>query len=166
MSRRLLAAVAFVACGLWAQPAVAQDRPLALSPVMSPAAGVANTATAPSVPDAAPLQLPARPFDGTRRSSLLTSLYASTAITQALDVHSTLSAMKRGGVEGNPMMSGVASHPGALIATKAAVAFGTIFAARQIARHNKVAAIAALVGINSAYAMIISHNYGVARAGR
>jgi hypothetical protein len=161
MSRHLFAAVVFVVCGCFARTAAAQERPLLFSPLMSPAIEVASTTTPPSVAPDAQLQFVApQAFDAHR--SLLNSLYASTAITQALDVHSTLAAFKRGGVEGNPIMGGVASNHAALFATKAAVAVGTILAARQIAKHNKVAAIAALVGINSAYAMIISHNYSVA----
>ena len=36
-------------------------------------------------------------------------------------------------------------------------------AAHNMARTNKVAAVATLIAINSAYAMIIDHNYRVAR---
>jgi uncharacterized protein DUF5658 len=101
-----------------------------------------------------------------QRSFVLPSLYASTAILQALDVHSTLTGLNRGAMEANPLLSGIGSHRGAFVAAKAGVAAGTILAARAMAKHNKMAAIATLVGINAAYAAVVSHNYKVARAGR
>lgn len=97
-------------------------------------------------------------------SKLLSSLYATTALMQALDVHSTFSALSHGAVEANPMMKGVTSNKAAFIATKAAVAAATIMAARHVAKKNKVAAIVTLIGINSAYAMIANHNYKVANS--
>jgi hypothetical protein len=96
-------------------------------------------------------------------SALMTSLYASTAVMQALDMHSTLQAFKAGAVEGNPLMSGIVKNRGAFLATKAAVAASTIFATRHIAKRNKVAAVVTMVAINSAYAMIVRHNYNLAR---
>jgi hypothetical protein len=93
----------------------------------------------------------------------MTSLYASTAVMQALDVHSTLRALDRGAVEANPLMTGAARNKAAFIALKAGVAFSTVMAARNMSKRNKVAAVLTLVAINSAYAMIVNHNYKVAR---
>ena len=98
----------------------------------------------------------------TGRSALLTSLYAMTAVTQALDAHSTLKALNRGGVELNPVLSGLAGNKAAFIAVKGAVAAGSIYAARQLAKRNKVAAIVSLVAINAAYGLVAHHNYKVA----
>src|SRR5262245_32878988 len=42
--------------------------------------------------------------------TLMTSLYASTAAMQVLDVHSTLKALDRGAIETNPLMSGLAGN--------------------------------------------------------
>ena len=95
-------------------------------------------------------------------SSLLTSLYATTAVVQVLDVHSTLLALKAGAVEGNPLMAGVVNNRGAFLATKAAVAASTILAARQIAKKSRIGAIVTMVAVNSAYAMIVRHNYSLA----
>lgn len=97
------------------------------------------------------------------RSPILLSLYASTAIMQSLDVHSTLKALDNGAREGNPLMAGLTGNRAAFVATKMAVAAGTIFAARRVAKTNKVAAVITLVAINSAYAYVASHNYRVAR---
>ena len=108
-----------------------------------------------------PIERPAVPKPG--GSSLLNSLYASTAVMQGLDVHSTLQAFRAGAKEGNPLMSGITSHRGAFIAAKAAVAVSTILASRHMAKRNKVAAVVTMVAVNSAYAMVIRHNYRLAR---
>ena len=98
-----------------------------------------------------------------RTSGLMMSLYASTAAVQALDVHSTLSALNRGAVEKNPFMKGLAGNTGAFIAVKAGIAAGTIFATHRASKRNKVAAIVTTLAINSAYLFVVSHNYRVAR---
>jgi hypothetical protein len=95
-------------------------------------------------------------------SPLLVSLYVATGLTQALDVHSTIKAIDRGGVETNPMLSGITGNKPAFIALKGAVAAGSIYAARKLARKNKVAAIATLLAINAAYGVVAHHNYRVA----
>lgn len=165
MTRRLFTALALTgALALAAQPAAAQDRlQLNLS------SAVMNTVVPPAVLTSVG-QLPSvtfnpdyRDYRRPERSTLLTSLYASTAVMQALDVHSTLTALNRGAVEANPMMSSVTGNPGAFIALKAGVAFSTVMAARHMSKRNKVAAVATLIAVNSAYAMVISHNYRVAR---
>ena len=99
-----------------------------------------------------------------RSSMLMTSLYASTAAMQLLDVHSTLSAFRAGASEANPMMGEVTKSPAMVIAVKVGVAASTILAAKQLSKRNRAAAVATLVAINSAYAMVVSHNYRVARS--
>ena len=108
------------------------------------------------------LQLPVA-SPSPRSSRVLASLLVSTVMMQALDVHSTFQALDRGGVEANPVMAPLAGNRGAFIATKAAVATATVLAARHLGKRNKVAAIATLVAVNSAYALVIDHNYRVAR---
>ena len=104
-----------------------------------------------------------RPKQFGSQKALLPSLYVSTAAMQALDIHSTLKAFNAGAVEGNPLMAGATRNRAAFIATKAAVTAVTIFAAKKNARKNKVAAVITLVAVNSAYAMIVAHNYNLAR---
>ncbi len=114
--------------------------------------------------DASPRDVPrfaAAPL--TRPSKLLSSLLVSTVVMQALDVHSTYRALGQGAVEANPLMAGLAGNKAAFMATKTAVATATVLAARQMGKRNKVAAIATLVAINSAYAAVVDHNYRVAR---
>lgn len=117
---------------------------------------------APDAQAIGPIVQPYRRIDTGRDSALLTSLYVTTAITQALDIHSTLRALDRGGVETNPMLSGLTGNKAAFIAVKGAVAASSIFAARRLAKRNKVAAIATLVAINTAYGLVAHHNYKVA----
>ncbi len=105
-------------------------------------------------------RLPA-PF---RASSLtLNSLYVSTAVLQGLDAHSTLRGVRNGATEANPMMAGLAEHPAAFIGVKAGIAYGSIMAARSIAKKNKPLAIVTLAAINSMYVVVVHHNYQVAR---
>lgn len=99
-------------------------------------------------------------------SPVMASLYATTAIMQALDVHSTLGALSRGGVEKNPLVATATRNKAAFIALKAGVAFSTVMAARNMSKRNRVAAIVTLVAINSAYALVVNHNYRVARGSR
>lgn len=120
----------------------------------------------PILPVQRPVFEPVAPSRRSGPSPLMTSLYATTAVMQALDVHSTLAALDAGGVEANPIMAGLTRNRAAFIATKAAVAAGAIFAAREVAKHNKVAAALTLIAINSTYAWVAHHNYQVARAGQ
>jgi hypothetical protein len=110
---------------------------------------------------AAPIVQPYRRIES-GKSPLLMSLYVTTAITQALDIHSTLKALDRGGVEMNPLLSGLTGNKAAFIAVKSAVAAGSILAARRLAKRNKVAAIISMVAINAAYGLVAHHNYKVA----
>jgi len=110
-----------------------------------------------------------RPVAGRRvepSSMVLGSLYVSTAVMQGLDVHSTLSGLRSGAVEANPMMQQLVNRPAVFIATKAAIGAGTIMAARTVAKKNKVAAVIALAVLNTAYGAIVHHNYQIARGMR
>ena len=95
---------------------------------------------------------------------VLGSLQAAMVATQMLDAHSTLRAINAGGVEGNPLMGGLAKNRAAFIGVKAAMGAGLVFATQRIGQRNKVAAIAVAAAVNSAYVMIASHNYQVARS--
>src|SRR5262245_8728557 len=107
--------------------------------------------------------VPAPDFRRPGSSKLMTSLYASTVMLQALDVHSTMSALRSGATEANPLMQGATRNQAMFVAVKAGVAASTILAAKQLSKRNKTAAVATLVAINSAYALVVSHNYRVAR---
>jgi hypothetical protein len=162
--RRLLIAAAIVvwSVGSWsAQLAHAQE--LGNIPVRLTVA-LADVPVQPPAAVEQPAFAMPRLATPTAHINLLLPLYVSTAVFQALDVHSTFAVLSHGGAEVNPMLSGLVSNRPAFIAVKAGIAAGTIYAASRIARHNKVAAIAALIGLNSMYAMVVSHNYQVAHS--
>jgi len=171
MSRRLLVALVFTALGAVPNVAAAQASVPADLPVshrLDLSGALVNTSVASVLLDADQLPPLQRPIDLTgssHRSSAsgMMPFYVWTAAMQALDVHSTYAALDRGAVEANPLMGGMAGNKAAFIAMKAGVAATTIFATRNVARRNKVAAIATAVAINSAYAFVVSHNYRVAR---
>jgi hypothetical protein len=168
MSRRLLATAAFLGALTFfgATAARAQDPSRQESKLLF----MPNDATAPAVApalDEAPVDAqvtaPRRKtvFDN-RHTMPLLPLYASTVLLQALDVHSTLQVLGHGGGEGNPLMQGMVSNKGVFVAAKAGVAAASIYAASRIAKRSKVGAIVTLVGLNSAYAFVVSHNYKLA----
>ena len=163
MFRRCLIAALFLLTPCLVGDARAQER-VEVGTVDLTAA-LLNSSTIPAAQLASLDQFPMQVAPVNERrgsSSLLASLYATTAVMQALDVHSTLLAIKAGAVEGNPLMSGVVNNRGAFLATKAAVAASTILAARQIAKKSRIGAIVTMVAVNSAYAMIVRHNYSLA----
>ena len=170
MSRTFVAACVLV---LGALPAAAQEIPdrsaaATLAVSANPASPVAENGSVANT-DQQPQQAPmlSRPRFGERAgTALMVSLYATTATMQALDVHSTMRALDNGAVEANPIMGGIANNRAAFIATKAAVAAGTIYAAHNVAKKNKFAAAITLIAINSAYAFVAHHNYKVARERR
>jgi hypothetical protein len=160
MSRRFVSI--FVLSLVTAVPGLVTSAQAQERPALDIAAAVsASLAT----PVRAAEQLPStllRPEPASHPSALMTSLYASTVAMQVLDVHSTLTAFSAGAVEANPLMTGVTKNPWAFVALKAGVATSTVLAARNMAKRNKVAAVATLIAVNSAYAMIVQHNYRVA----
>jgi hypothetical protein len=119
----------------------------------------------PAVPldlSAATLPLPQE----TRRSSSVAptlAMYASFGILQALDAHSTLRALSGNGTEANPFVRPFASSPVALISFKATTTVGLVYLTERLRKKNKVAALAAAVGLNSLQAFVVAHNYRVAK---
>ena len=136
---------------------------------------VADTAVAPVLDTAAsatsPEQLPAQgAAPSPSRSSVaaregrgaLVPLYLSFAALQALDVHSTLSAVNRGARETNPMMAGLVDKPLAFVALKAAISAGIIYLTERVRVRNRVGSIVLMTAFNSLYATIVANNYRVA----
>jgi hypothetical protein len=148
-----LGAIGFLAVGLL----VAGSHPLAAQDLtVAPAIRTALAADASLRP--APAQPPAA-----RRPALLLPLYVSFAAMQALDIRSTQQALRGGGVEGNPIMGGIVGSPVAMTAMKVGATAGIIFLSEKVRKRNPVAAVVMMVGMNSAYAMVVSHNYAIAR---
>ncbi len=106
---------------------------------------------------------PAKPADGPSetRPVVLAPLYVTFAGLQILDAHSTLLASNLGGREANPVVRSMLGSPATLIATKAGVTASAIFVSERLWKRNKTAAALMMVGLNSAYAAIVAHNYVV-----
>jgi hypothetical protein len=149
----------FFACITLAFTAAAQAQDLqlparSLSPLFTEAvASAAADTSAPSLK---------RDVTSTDRGVLI-PLYVSFASLQMLDAHSTLRAIRAGGVEQNPLLRDVAGKPAALIAVKAGVAASTIVLVDKLRVRNRVAAIALMAAINSGYAAVVAHNYRTVR---
>jgi hypothetical protein len=139
---------AFIVIVGMADGAAAQTTTTATTAAKSVSAETALPAPAPSAP---------RP--------LALSLYGSFIALEGLDVHSTLKGMQSGRTtEANPLLGSMASSPPMLIAFKAGTAAGIIALCEQMRKdgHGK-AAVFVMIGLNSAYAMVVAHNYQLLR---
>ena len=95
------------------------------------------------------------------RPVALTSLYGTFIALQGLDVDSTLKGLRSGkSMEANPLVGTMASSPPTLIAFKAGTAAAIIALCEQMRKdHHGTAAVFVMIGLNSAYAMVVAHNY-------
>jgi len=160
-----------------AAAAAQRERPPLGEPTATSAAAPDDASGAPVLPVAddavtsivfsAPA--PAPPFHLTEpaaapRPAALMPLYGSLIGLQALDFDSTRRAVASGaGREANPLMRSVVGQPAALLAVKAGATGAIIFASERLRKtHHPAAAVMLMIGINSAYAMIVAHNYAVA----
>jgi len=93
------------------------------------------------------------------RPLALPVLYAASAALQAYDGYSTLTGLRSGAVERNPLMSPMAEHPTLLLATKVATTAATIGLAEQMWRdHHPGRAIALMIVSNGLMAAVDWHN--------
>ena len=60
-------------------------------------------------------------------------------------------------------MSGIVGSPVAMTALKVGATAGIILLSEKVRKRNPVAAVVMMVTLNSAYAMVVSHNYAIAR---
>jgi Domain of unknown function (DUF5658) len=91
-------------------------------------------------------------------SSLLAGLHVSFGVLQAMDLYSTTRGLRGGLIEINPLMRPAGPHPLAIGAVKTAVGVSTIFLTRRIARRHRVLAIATMAAVNTAFAVVVTHN--------
>ena len=89
------------------------------------------------------------------------ALYGGLIVLQGLDVHSTLRAIDAGYYEQNPLMRWTVAHPAAFISMKAAASAATIYMAEKIRKRHPKHAMLFMAAVNSAYALIVVHNYNV-----
>jgi len=98
--------------------------------------------------------------------ALEVSLAASYATLQALDVFSTVTAVRSGrGQELNPMVGGLADRPAAFAAVKGAMTASTLFLMHRYAKHHPKAAVISMIALNIGYSYVVSQNLRIA-AGR
>jgi hypothetical protein len=101
-------------------------------------------------------------WSGIRRPAVLPALYAGSAILQGFDAYSTMSALKAGATEANPLMKGAVKNPLVLIGLKAVVTTTSIIAAERMWRgHNRIGAIALMAVSNGVMAAVAAHNSSV-----
>jgi hypothetical protein len=100
------------------------------------------------------------------RPAVLGPMYISFTALQVLDIHSTLRAPDFGAREGNPLVGGLLASPPAFVASKAAMTAGLIYVSERLRRRHPRAAVLMMIGVNSAYAAVVTRNYLTeARAG-
>jgi hypothetical protein len=98
----------------------------------------------------------------THRPLVLPALYAGSAFLQAYDAYSTLTVLKHGGTEANPLMQGITKSPVAFIGLKAGVTMMSIMAAERMWKaDNHLGAVLTMVASNGFMAAVAAHNAGV-----
>ena len=89
-------------------------------------------------------------------------MYVAFGTLQALDIHSTLSAVNSGaGTEQNLVLRGIANNPAGLIAVKSGVAAATILLADKLRVRHRTGALVLMAALDSAFAVVVAHNYSV-----
>jgi hypothetical protein len=151
--RRLLAtAVLGVAL---ATPAFAADA----DDVQEPGLTIAPAIVAAAANNAATPDIVSRSVFKYRRPTLLPALYATSAALQGYDAYSTLSALKNGAREANPLMKGIVKNPAAFVAMKAGVTTASIMAAERLWKGNhRMGAIGLMVASNVMMGMVAARN--------
>jgi Domain of unknown function (DUF5658) len=94
-----------------------------------------------------------------RRPRALPPLYVSFAALQALDLHSTMKGVGKGGVEANPAMKGLVREPAAFVAAKIAATAATFYISERLWRRHRVGAVVLMLAVNGAYAALVANNY-------
>ena len=104
-------------------------------------------------------------FKSDSRPAVLPALYVGSALLQGYDAYSTLSALRQGGIEANPLARGMTANPAAFIAVKSSVAFLSIYAAERLWRdHHRFGAVALMAISNGAMAAVALHNASALRS--
>lgn len=131
-------------------------REIAATDQPSPAIRAALATPAAQIPSAPIHQQPA--IRQTPRA-LLPALYAGNIALQVMDTHSTFRALDAGMVESNPMMRWTTEHPVAFVSMKAAATATTILVSEKIRKKYPWRAALFMAGVNTAYGLIVAHNY-------
>ena len=152
--RRFLAAT-LMGVLMSAAPAFADDQATSAAPAITTAAALAATTAA----DAEAAQFMRRYQRASRRPMVLPALYGMSAALQGFDAYSTLSVLKHGGVEANPVMKGITKNPMAFIGLKAGVTAMSIMAAERMWKNNnRIGAIVTMVATNGLMSAVAANN--------
>jgi hypothetical protein len=96
---------------------------------------------------------------GSQRPSALVPMYALSFVLQGYDAYSTVSALKAGGREANPMMQSVVGSPVAFTAVKVGTAAATFLLSERLWKtHHRGAALAVMVASNIGMSMVAVNN--------
>jgi len=130
---------------------VAQDRPAA--PEVDP--GLLSFGAVVTLP----LDV-AAPIAELRRPPALIPLYASLAVLQGLDMHSTMKGIGSAqGREANPIMQPVVENGAALLAVKATATIGVIWVSEKMWKKHRKAAVVSVFVVNALMAGVVANNY-------
>ena len=128
------------------------------APILAPAAAAA-AASARQKTNVATAETFAPRYSEPRRPMVLPALYMGSALLQGYDAYSTLSVLKHGGREANPVMKGITQYPAAFIGVKAVVTVTSIMAAERMWKnHNRIGAIVTMAVSNGLMAYVAAHN--------
>ena len=101
-------------------------------------------------------------FKAPRRPMLLPSLYAGSVIFQGYDAYSTLTALKTGATEANPLMKSITQSPAAFLALKAGMTIASIMSAERMWKDDhRVVAVVMMAVSNGMMVMVARHNAAV-----
>jgi hypothetical protein len=172
-SRFAVLAPIVLLAGAWPHPAVAQHVMLE-SPAHVNASFATLLVSSPPFTPAIPPRVGTIPPLGehgveprpARRPAALPALYASFALLQALDAHSTLTAVGAGRTEANPAVRGLVGQPATFIGVKLAATAGTLLVTERLWKRHRMAAVALMVAVNATYGAIVANNYRGAARGR
>ena len=154
------------ACSLVLVVSLAGAAPAAAGQISIPVA-FTQAVIPPAPAAAASAQAPlwtTRVLTESKRPASLIPMYASFALLQGLDYHSTTSAVSSGaGREGNPVMGSVVGNKGAFLALKAASTAGVVLMGEKLWKKNRAGAIVFMAVANGVMASVVAHNYSVMR---
>jgi len=154
--RRLL--VATILGAALSTPAFAADANDAPTPALTISPATIAAAANGAAP-AANADLSTRSAFKYGRPPVLPALYATSAALQGYDTFSTLSALRGGAAEANPLMKSVVKSPVAFVAMKTGVTAASIMGAEQLWKNNhRMGAIGMMVATNVFMGMVAAHN--------
>ena len=161
----LAGVIALVVC-TWPHPASAQHGALeapalvnaSLAALLSSSEPFVRS-TPPRVGTIDPLRAERLAADSPSRPAALPALYISFAVLQGLDAHSTLTAVSAGGREVNPAVRGLVTQPASFVGAKIAATAGTLYLTERLWKKHRTAAVVLMVAVNTAYGVIVAHNY-------